>query len=46
MGNKRRVDWVGALFKSYGVVMIDEKTSQGEPDETRKALEYLKTDGV
>jgi hypothetical protein len=37
------VDWVGALFKSYGVVMIDEKDNiKVNSDETRAALEYMK----
>ncbi|HZP79567.1 MAG TPA: ABC transporter substrate-binding protein [Pseudolabrys sp.] len=37
------VDWVGALFKSFGVVMVDEKDNiKINSDETRKALEYLK----
>lgn len=37
------VDWVGAFFKSYGVVFIDEKDQiKINSDETRKALEYLK----
>ena len=37
------VDWVGAFFKSYGVVFIDEKDQiRINSDETRKALEYLK----
>ncbi len=37
------VDWVGALFKSYGVVMVDEKDNiKINSDETRTVLEYLK----
>jgi ABC-type glycerol-3-phosphate transport system substrate-binding protein len=37
------VDWVGALFKSYGVVMVDAKDNiKINSDETRAALEYLK----
>jgi hypothetical protein len=37
------VDWVGALFKSFGVVMVDEKDNiRVNSDETRTALEYLK----
>ncbi len=37
------VDWVGAFFKSFGVVFIDEKDQiKINSDETRKALEYLK----
>jgi hypothetical protein len=36
------VDWVGALFNSYGVVMVDAKDNiKVDSDETRKALEYL-----
>jgi ABC-type glycerol-3-phosphate transport system substrate-binding protein len=36
------VDWVGALFNSYGVVMVDAKDNiRIDSDETRKALEYL-----
>ena len=36
------VDWVGALFNSYGVVMVDAKDNISiDSDETRKALEYL-----
>ena len=37
------VDWVGALFNSYGVVMVDAKDNiKINSDETRQALEYLK----
>ena len=37
------VDWVGALFNSFGVVMVDAKDNiKINSDETRKALEYLK----
>jgi len=37
------VDWVGALFKAYGVVMIDEKDNiKINSDETRTVMEYLK----
>jgi hypothetical protein len=37
------VDWVGALFKSYGVVMVDAKDNiRINSDETRAALEYLR----
>jgi ABC-type glycerol-3-phosphate transport system substrate-binding protein len=37
------VDWVGALFASYGVVMVDGKDNiKVDSDETRAALEYLK----
>jgi len=37
------VDWVGAFFKSQGVVFIDEKDQiKINSDETRRALEYLK----
>ena len=37
------VDWVGALFNSYGVVMVDTKDNiKINSDETRAALEYLK----
>jgi hypothetical protein len=37
------VDWVGAFFKSMGVVFIDENDKiKINSDETRKALEYLK----
>jgi hypothetical protein len=36
------VDWVGALFNSYGVVMVDAKDNiKINSDETRAALEYL-----
>src|SRR6202451_420145 len=35
------VDWVGALFNSYGVVMVDAKDNiKINSDETRAALEY------
>src|SRR4249920_391984 len=38
-----RRDWVGALFNSYGVVMVDTKDNiKINSDETRAALEYLK----
>jgi len=37
------VDWVGAFFKSQGVVFIDENDKiKINSDETRKSLEYLK----
>jgi hypothetical protein len=37
------VDWVGALFNSYGVVMVDAKDNiKINSDETRTALEMLK----
>ena len=37
------VDWVGALFNAYGVVMVDAKDNiRINSDETRAALEYLK----
>jgi len=37
------VDWVGAFFKSYGVVFVDEKDNiKINSDETRKAMEYMK----
>ncbi len=37
------VDWVGALFNSFGVVMVDEKDNiRINSGETRQALEYLK----
>ncbi len=37
------VDWVGALFNAYGVVMVDGKDNiKINSDETRSALEYLK----
>ena len=37
------VIWVGALFNSYGVVMVDAKDNiKINSDETRAALEYLK----
>jgi hypothetical protein len=37
------VDWVGALFNSFGVVMVDGKDDiKINSDETRTALEYLK----
>jgi ABC-type glycerol-3-phosphate transport system substrate-binding protein len=37
------VDWVGALFNSYGVVMVDAKDNiRINSPETRQALEYLK----
>ena len=35
------VDWVGALFNAYGVVMVDAKDNiKINSDETRAALEY------
>ncbi len=37
------VDWVGALFNSYGVVMVDDKDNiKIDSAETRQAMEYLK----
>jgi len=37
------VDWVGAFFKSMGVVFIDHDDKiKIDSDETRKALEYMK----
>jgi hypothetical protein len=37
------VDWVGALFNSFGVVMVDGKDNiKIDSDETRQAMEYLK----
>jgi ABC-type glycerol-3-phosphate transport system substrate-binding protein len=37
------VDWVGALFNSFGVVMVDEKDNiKVNSNETRQALEYMK----
>jgi len=37
------VDWVGAFFKSQGVVFIDENDKiKIDSDETRKSLEYMK----
>src|SRR6516165_9723017 len=37
------VDWVGALFRSYGSMMIDEKDNiKVNSDETKAALEYMK----
>lgn len=37
------VDWVGALFNSFGVVMVDAKDNiKINSDETRHAMEYLK----
>jgi ABC-type glycerol-3-phosphate transport system substrate-binding protein len=37
------VDWVGALFRSYGSVMIDEKDNiKIDSPETRTVLEYAK----
>ena len=37
------IDWVGALFNSFGVVMVDEKDNiKVDSAETRTALEYLK----
>ncbi|HKW52946.1 MAG TPA: ABC transporter substrate-binding protein [Stellaceae bacterium] len=37
------VDWVGALFRSYGSVFIDEKDNiKIDSPETRAALEYAK----
>jgi ABC-type glycerol-3-phosphate transport system substrate-binding protein len=37
------VDWVGAIFNSYGAVMVDEKDNITiDSNETLQALEYLK----
>jgi hypothetical protein len=37
------VDWVGALFNAYGVLMVDaEDNIRINSDETRAVLEYLK----
>jgi ABC-type glycerol-3-phosphate transport system substrate-binding protein len=37
------IDWVGALFRSFGVVMVDEEDDiKIDSPETRAALEYLK----
>jgi ABC-type glycerol-3-phosphate transport system substrate-binding protein len=37
------VDWVGALFNAFGVVMVDDKDDiKINSPETRQALEYLK----
>ena len=37
------VDWVGALFSAYGVVMVDAKDNiKINSDETRAVLEYAK----
>ena len=37
------VNWVGAVFRAYGVVMVDAKDNiTVNSDETRAALEYLK----
>jgi hypothetical protein len=37
------VDWVGALFNSFGAVLVDAKDNiKVNSDETRTALEYLK----
>src|SRR5262249_51297052 len=37
------VDWVGALFNSYGVVMVDAKDNiRIDSDETRAVLEYVR----
>ena len=37
------VNWVGAFFRAYGVVMVDAKDDiRVDSDETRAALEYLK----
>jgi ABC-type glycerol-3-phosphate transport system substrate-binding protein len=37
------IDWVGALFRSYGSVMIDEKDNiKVNSDATRQVLEYAK----
>jgi len=37
------VDWVAALFNSYGVVMVDDKDNiKVNSPETRQALEFLK----
>jgi len=36
------VNWVGAVFRAYGVVMVDaEDNIRVNSDETREALEYL-----
>ncbi|HEX9465225.1 MAG TPA: ABC transporter substrate-binding protein [Alphaproteobacteria bacterium] len=35
------IDWVGALFRSYGVVLIDDKDNiKVDADATRQVLEY------
>jgi ABC-type glycerol-3-phosphate transport system substrate-binding protein len=37
------IDWVGALFRSYGSVAVDEKDNiKINSDATRQALEYMK----
>jgi ABC-type glycerol-3-phosphate transport system substrate-binding protein len=37
------IDWVGALFRSYGAVFVDEKDAiKVDSAETRAALEYAK----
>jgi ABC-type glycerol-3-phosphate transport system substrate-binding protein len=37
------VDWVGAMFNSFGVVMVDGKDNiRVNSDETRQAMEFLK----
>ncbi|HEY0526991.1 MAG TPA: extracellular solute-binding protein [Stellaceae bacterium] len=37
------IDWIGALFRSYGVVAIDEKDNiKINSDATRQALDYMK----
>ena len=37
------VDWVGAMFNSYGVVMVDAKDNiKIDSDETRAAMEMMK----
>src|SRR5580704_7721769 len=37
------VDWVGALFNSFGVVLVDAKDNiKVNSDETRTVLEYMK----
>ena len=37
------VDWVGALYNSFGVVLVDAKDNiKVNSDETRMALEYMK----
>jgi ABC-type glycerol-3-phosphate transport system substrate-binding protein len=37
------VDWIGALFRSYGAVLVDEKdTIKVNSPETRAVLEYAK----
>src|SRR6202043_3114568 len=37
------VDWVGALFNAFGVVMVDDKDNiKVNSDETRPAVEYMR----